>query len=104
MKNNIDINKKINDTFDSAESIGDVKVSPFFKEKVMHHIKNASEDVQEATWVWFTPKVQLATLACVVILNVFAFNNLRESSYEENISSFAESYGLSTDTDYSILN
>ena len=104
MKSDLDMNKKVKETFDSVESIEEVKVSPFFKEKVMQQIRNASEEVQEVTWSWFTPKLQLATLVCVVVLNVIAFNNLQESTYNENVSSFAESYGLSTNTESSILN
>jgi hypothetical protein len=104
MKSNSEMNKKVKDTFDSIDAIDDVKVSPFFKEKVMHQIRNASEDIQDKTWLWFTPKLQLATLACVVVLNVIAFNNLKESTYDENVSSFAESYGLSASTESSLLN
>ncbi|WP_299107232.1 hypothetical protein [uncultured Winogradskyella sp.] len=104
MKTNVEMNKKINDVFDSVESIQEVKVSPFFKENVMHQIRTASEDIQDATWSWFTPKLQLATLVCVVVLNVLAFNNLKESTYDENVNSFAESYGLSTSTESSLFN
>ncbi len=104
MKTNIEMNKKIQDTFDSIESINEVTVSPFFKEKVMYQIRNASEDIQEATWSWFTPKLQLATLVCVVILNVMAFNNLQETTYNEEVSNFADSYGLSTSKESYILN
>lgn len=99
-----EMNKKVQDTFDSIESIKEVKVSPFFKEKVMHQIRNASEDIQDATWSWFTPKLQLATLAAVIVLNVVAFNNLKETAYNVNVNSFAESYGLLTPTESSILN
>ncbi|NRD23978.1 hypothetical protein HNV10_12030 [Winogradskyella litoriviva] len=104
MKTNVEMNKKINDVFDSVESIQEVKVSPFFKEKVMHQIRTASEDIQDTSWSWFTPKLQLATLVCVVVLNVLAFNNLKESTYDENVSSFAESYGLSVSTESSLFN
>ncbi|WP_405576745.1 hypothetical protein [Winogradskyella sp. Asnod2-B02-A] len=103
MKTNVEMNKKVNATFDSLESISEVKVSPFFKEKVMHKIRNASEDIQEATYSWFTPKLQLATLVCVVVLNIIAFNNLKETTYDENVSSFAESYGLTTTTESTLL-
>ena len=103
MKTNVEMNKKVNATFDSLESISEVKVSPFFKEKVMHKIRNASEDIQEATYSWFTPKLQLATLVCDVVLNIIAFNNLKETTYDENVSSFAESYGLTTTTESTLL-
>lgn len=104
MNTNIEMNKKVKETLDSVELINEVKVSPFFKEKVMHKIRNASEDIQDATWSWFTPKLQLATLVCVVVLNVMAFNNFNETTYDINVSNFAESYGLSTSTEISLLN
>lgn len=104
MKPNSEINKRVQETFDSIDSIKNVEVSPFFKEKVMHQIRNASDDIQEATWTWFTPKVQLAALVCIVVLNLIAFNNMKTSTYNENVSEFAESYGLSTSTENSILN
>ncbi len=96
-------NKKVQETLDSIESIKEVQVSPFFKENVMHQIRNATEDIQEATWSWFTPKFQLVTLVCVVVLNVMAFNNMKENTYDQNVSNFAKSYGLSN-TETSILN
>ena len=104
MKTNVEMNKKINDVFDSVELIEEVKVSPFFKEKVMHQIRTASEDIQDATRSWFTPKLQLAALVCVVVLNVMAFSNLRETTYDESVSSFAESYGLSVSKESSLFN
>ena len=103
MKTNVEMNKKVNDTFDAIESIQEVKVSPFFKENVMHQIRSASEEIQDSTWSWFTPKLQLATLVCVVILNIMAFNNLKETTYDESLSNFAESYGLSTNTESTLL-
>jgi len=103
MKINVDMTKKVNDTFDSIETIQEVKVSPFFKENVMHKIRMASEDIQETTYSWFTPKLQLATLVCVVVLNMMAFNNLKETTYDKNVSSFAESYGLSTTIESTLL-
>ncbi|NRD19730.1 hypothetical protein HNV08_06690 [Winogradskyella eckloniae] len=104
MKQNVDMNNKVKNTIDSAESIQKVDVSPFFKANVMHKIRNTSEEIQDATWSWFTPKLQLATLVCVVVLNIIAFNSLQKSDYIESVNSFAESYGLSTTTESTILN
>ena len=97
-------NKKVQETLDSIESIKEVQVSPFFKENILHQIRNTSTQIQDGSWSWFTPKLQLATLVCVVVLNIMAFNNLQETTYDDNVSSFAESYGLSTSTESSILN
>ena len=104
MKTNVEMNKKVKATFDSIESISEVNVSPFFKENVMHKIRNASEEIQDSTWSWFTPKLQLATLVCVVVMNVMAFSNFKANTYDDNISNFTESYGLTTSTESSILN
>ena len=104
MKTNVEMNKKVNDIFDSIDAMEEVKVSPFFKEKVMHQIRNASEEIQDTTWSWFTPKLQLATLVCVVVLNIMAFNNLQETTYDESVTSFADSYGLSVSTESSLFN
>ena len=104
MKPNVEMYKKVKATFDSIESIEKAKVSPFFKENVMHQIRNASQDVQDKTWSWFTPQLQLATLVCIIILNILAFNNLKENTHDNNVTSFAESYGLSTSTESTLLN
>jgi len=104
MKPNVEMYKKVKATFDSIESIEEAKVSPFFKENVMHQIRNASQDVQDKTWSWFTPQLQLTTLICIIILNVLAFNNLKENTYDNNVTSFAESYGLSTSSESTLLN
>ncbi|MUU78219.1 hypothetical protein [Winogradskyella endarachnes] len=104
MKTNVEMNKKVKDILDSAELIDVVNVSPFFKENVMHQIRAASADIQEVTRTWFTPKLQLATLICVIVLNVLAFSNTKSATYDENVSSFAESYGLSTSTESSLFN
>ncbi|MCK8479470.1 hypothetical protein [Psychroserpens algicola] len=97
------MNKKVKNTLNSVDFIEEAEVSPFLKEKVMHHIRNASEDIQDKTWSWFTPKLQLTTLVCVVVLNIMAFNNLQETTYDETVNTFAESYGLSTSSESSIL-
>jgi hypothetical protein len=105
METNNNIQNKIDSTFEALDAIETVHVSPFFKDKTMQRLFKEKE-VEQKAWSWFTPKLQLATLVCVVFLNVIAFTKLEDSStYEENVSTFAESYGLSSsDDDTSILN
>lgn len=105
METNNNIQKKIDSAFEALDAIETVQVSPFFKDKTMQRLF-AEKEVEQTSWSWFTPKLQLATLVCVVVLNVIAFTKLESSSsYDENVSTFAESYGLSTsDDDTSILN
>lgn len=105
METNKNIQDKIDSTFDVMDAIETVSVSHFFKDKTLN-VLFAEKKTQQSTWNWFTPKLQLATLVCVVVLNVIAFTKLENtSSYENNVSEFAESYGLSaSDDDTSILN
>ena len=103
MKSNIKMNKKVQDTIDSIESIQEVKVSPFFKDKTLDRLFVKQEETYKF-WSWFTPQLQLVTLTCVIVLNAFAFTKLKETTYDENINQFAETYGLSTTTETTLFN
>jgi len=103
METNKDIQNKIDGTFSAMNSIETVNVSPFFKDKVMQRLFTEKEETA-TIWNWFLPKLQLATLACVVILNVIAFTQLQTTTYNDNISQFAKTYGLSVSDDASVLN
>lgn len=99
----VPIQKQIEETLQQASTIETVNVSPFFKDKVMHQLSKEKEvAVPEVTW--FTPKLQLATLVVVLVINVFAFSNLSFSTYDDNITEFAQSYELSTTSDTSYFN
>lgn len=104
MTTNNNIQDKIDSTFEAFDAMETVNVSPFFKDKTMN-VLFAEKEEKQMSWNWFTPKLQLATLVCVVILNVIAFTKVEQTtSYDENVSEFAESYGLFTnDDDTSIL-
>ncbi len=97
------IQNKINTTINSVEAIETVQASPFFKDKTMQRLF-AEKEVKKVAWSWFTPKLQLATLVCLVVLNIFAFSTMNKSTYNENVNEFAETYGLSIDTETSLLN
>ena len=103
METNKNIQSKIDNTLSAMDAIETVNVSPFFKDKTMQRLFAEKEETATA-WYWFSPKLQLATLVCVVILNVFAFTKLKETTYNDNVNQFAESYGLSTSTETFILN
>tara|TARA_B100000795_G_scaffold249512_1_gene217091 strand:+ start:2616 stop:2930 length:315 start_codon:yes stop_codon:yes gene_type:complete len=98
MKTNTEINSKVNDTLHAVKTIKTVEVSPFFKDKVLQQIFNIPKEKVSPSWAWFTPKMQFATLACVIILNIIALNNIKETTYHKNIDQFANSYGLSKNT------
>ncbi|GAB1857420.1 hypothetical protein MHTCC0001_22560 [Flavobacteriaceae bacterium MHTCC 0001] len=105
MDKNNNLYSQIEETLNVLDSIEVVNVSPFFKDKTMN-ILFAEKTEAQTVWAWFTPKLQLATLACVVVLNVIAFTKLEiTSEYDEDLAEFAESYGLLTsDEGNSILN
>ncbi|MGV6828424.1 MAG: hypothetical protein ACWA45_03390 [Flavobacteriales bacterium] len=104
MKTTKNIAEEIQKTLDVMDVVQEMKASPFFKEKTMHKIFDAKVEVEKVFLPWFSPKLQLVTLALVVALNVLAFSQLRSTSYENNISNFAENYGLSTSSENTILN
>ena len=103
METNYNIQKKIDDTFAAMDAIENVNVSPFFKDKTMQRMF-AEKEEKQIVWSWFTPKLQLATLVCIIALNVMAFTNLNTSAYQDNISEFAETYGLSSSSNDTFIN
>ena len=103
METNRNIQNKIDNTLEAVDTIEVANVSPFFKGKTMNLLFAETQEPR-TVWSWFTPKLQLATLVCVIVLNVIAFTKLQETTYDENVSQFAESYGLTTSTETSLLN
>ena len=103
METNKNIKNKIEETLSAMDAIEAVKVSPFFKDKTMQRLFAEKEEEQNI-WSWFTPKLQLATLVCVIVLNVLAFTQLNSNKYDSDINEFAETYGLSIGSDASLFN
>ena len=104
MNTNKQIQDKIELTLKTSGFMDEVKVSPFFKDKLMHQLFEEQLEPMDYKWSWFTPKIQFATLVCVIVINVFAFIELSSESYNEDVSDFAETYGLSTGTNTSLFN
>ncbi len=103
MERNKSIKEIVEETMNAMDTNEAVNVSPFFKDKTMQKMF-AQEEEEEQVWSWFTPKVQLATLVCVVILNILAFTQLNSGNYDSGIDEFAEIYGLSSGSDMSLFN
>ncbi len=102
MMSNTEINKKVKATLDSVQSIDEVKVSPFLKDRILYQI-GAREINQQSSWAWFTPKLQLATLIMFMVLNVFTYVSLNSEDYNSSIDEFTEMYGLNEDSDTPIF-
>tara|TARA_R110000787_G_scaffold271939_1_gene379207 strand:- start:10070 stop:10393 length:324 start_codon:yes stop_codon:yes gene_type:complete len=62
-------NKGNNNTLDILDAIQEVDLSPFFKNKVLNKIAQQKE-VKEPSFSWFSPQLQLATLAVLICFNV----------------------------------
>ena len=103
MESQLHIKKRIAATIESTASIKEVKLSPFFKEKVMHQIRNVSPKEIPTSWLWLTPKVQLAILLVFIFLNIFTYFNLGAIN-NTNIDEFAISSGLVNNNDALIFN
>ena len=103
MENNDNIEKKIEAVLDSANSINDVKVSPFFKDQTLDRLFSEQSE-RQTSWFWFTPKLQLATLLCFLALNIYTFTQVNGVSYDDHITDFAETHGLSVPEDHSLFN
>ncbi|TGV02684.1 hypothetical protein [Flavivirga rizhaonensis] len=103
METNKNITNKIKDTLNAMDAIEAVKVSPFFKDQTMQRLFTEKEE-EQLIWPWFSFKLQLATLVCVIVLNVLAFTQLNSNEYDSNINEFAETYGLSSSSDISLFN
>ena len=102
METSKNIQSKIDSTIEAVDAIEKASVSPFFKGKTMNLLFNEKEERKE-TWSWFTPKLQLATLVCVIVLNVLAFTKLQESNYDDSVNQFADSFGLSSSTEIALI-
>lgn len=100
MNTNNNIEKEVDRIIDS---IDEVKVSPFFKDKTMQRLFSEKEEKQ-TVWSWFTPQLQLATLACIVILNLLAISQLDTDTYSEDVDTFAETYELSDSEETIVFN
>lgn len=104
MKTSKDIEKNIEATFDVLDTINDVKVSPFFKDKTMQRLFAEKEETTPVGFGWFTPKLQLATLVCILIINVFGIYKMTKTEYDSNITEFAKLYELSGNEQPSLFN
>lgn len=103
MKTNKDIFDKVKSTMNAFDTIQDVKVSPFLKDKTIHRLFGEREQ-ELSWWSWFTPKLQLATLTCLFILNVIAFIQVTDEDYNANVEEFVEAYELEVEDESYLLN
>lgn len=94
-----------NNTFDILDEIQEVKVNPFFKNKVLNSIRQQEEE-RVPLFGWFSPQLQLVTLAlllCVNALTIIYSLDIGESNQElSGIEAFVQDYDLDSDNVISI--
>lgn len=97
------INKKVNTTLNAVDTIQEVKVSPFLKDRILNNINTEVEETQKI-WSWFTPKLQVAMLIAVILLNVYAYKVLTSDNYNTTVEEFVDTYDFGEETYTSIFN
>ena len=105
MKNKEHINQQVEATFKVLDAIEEVKVTPFFKHKVLQQL-NIEEEEKTSILAWFIPSFQLAAIGLVVLLNAsaiaYAFSS-QAQTMDTPLETFAQEYSLQSETT-SLLN
>ncbi len=97
--------EQIDELIDSVSEMEQVNTPPFFKDKVLKKLGNIEEPVEDSVLInWFTPKLQIAALLAFVFLNLGVLFYYNTSNKQEELETFAQTYGLSASEDESILN
>ena len=95
MENKTNISKQIEDTLHVLDSIQEPTVSPFFKQKVLRTMFQEKEE-KKVVVNWFTPKLQLAAIALILLVNAVSIAYVFNNATSNNIDTFAEEYSLSS--------
>ena len=94
-----------NNTFDILDEIQEVKVSPFFKNKVLNSIRQQEEE-KVPLYGWFSPQLQLATLALLLCINaltiIYSLDSDESKQELSGIDAFVQDYSLDSDSSISI--
>lgn len=94
-----------NNTFDILDEIQEAKVSPFFKNKVLNAIREQKEE-KVPLFGWFSPQLQLATLALILCINALALIYSVDFSQTDQelsgIEAFVQDYSLESDSGISL--
>lgn len=95
--------EKAEHTITSVEAIESVKVSPFLKDSILNRLETQTTQMT-SSWVWFSPKLQLAVLIVFMILNIYTYINLSSVENNSDEVEFAISSGLVDDYNHSVFN
>lgn len=104
MEKTKNIQENIDATLNVLDTINEVKVSPFFKDKTIQRLFSEQEETVPSGFSWLSPKLQLATFVCVLLVNIFGIYQLTKTEYDNNISDFATMYELGESENPSLFN
>lgn len=97
--------KKLDDLIESVSDIKSVGAPPFFKDRVLSQLRTQESQEQSLLVLdWFTPRLQIAALLAFVLLNLGVLYHYISSNQNQELETFAQTYGLSSSQEESILN
>ena len=95
----------VDQLIDSVTDIETVNTTPFFKDRVLSRLVQKKENNKTLVYpIWFGPQLQWAVLLVFMLLNLGVLYYYANSNQEQELQSFAQTYGLSSSQDDSILN
>ena len=101
MKASKDIVAKVDDAYEVLDKINEVKISTSFKQNVFHKIEETKKEKIALTW--FTPKLQLAAMFVILLVNVsaimYTFSAQEQTS---EIDVFAQQYNFNSKDTFTI--
>jgi hypothetical protein len=99
MKTKAQIEAQVEATFKALDAIKEVKVDPFFTNKVLRRIKVKEQN--KAVFNLRGPQLQLATFGLVLLLNISAIiyaYATPQIAAASDIETFAQEYSLQSET------
>ena len=97
--------KNLDDLIESVSDIESVGAPPFFKDRVLNELEK--QEVQEQSPLvvnWLTPRLQIAALLAFVFINLGVLYYYNSANQDQELETFAQTYGLSSPQEESILN
>ena len=97
--------KFVTDLVEDTTVLSKVSAPPFFKDKVLNRLSTEQTEKEIQPWIyWLTPNWQWAALALFLALNFGVLFYYNSSKKEQQLATFASSYGLTNGEESSILN
>jgi len=104
MKKENQAQKKAEALMDSLAHMEPVSPPPFFADKVMRQLTQASPEVSQKVPVWSLPKAYAAALLVLILVNAGILYSYLSNQEEASFETFAESYGFTETWDENGLN